>query len=497
MTRHVPRSSCSVRGVAVCLAVPLAQCLPTLASADPVPVLDVTLPGETRETSLRATTLDLLGTDALSGPALARLLDARLGRPVPADDPLAPLRQEVVAAVEAYFGRGGVRECRRRLDAVIASLDRDPVALEARADNLAALLRALTMRARIALESHENAVAEGLFARIVRIDTSFAPDAREFPPSVVQAHRAALAGVAAHAVRGEVVVRVPEAACTASIDGAAPHDGPRVILSAEEGAHRVVVRCGTRVSRAHPVAVTAAGRVELVVDPRADLAVIPDDPPRLAYRTEDEARTRAPLDAATLGQSLGARRVVLLDAAGVRVVDVADARVLATLPAARVSELRALATGVMDVTAPSAPPVVGPSVASTVPAPASAAPVAHNVAAPSLGPWITVGAGALVAGLGGVFFALRESQLSQARSLCPTAPDGSLACAPTAITEASGHQSAAQTDTALAITGFALGGAAIVSGVIWYVASRPSVPPPPVRAWVAPSAVAVGLSTTF
>lgn len=461
-------------------------CFGAASHADPIPVIEVSVGGADSFATLRANVVSALGSDALADAALAQRIDARLGRPAPATDGLASSRAEVGAAVDAYFARGGPRESRRRLDAVIESLERDRIALEARPENLAALLRALAMRARIALEAHAAAEATALLARAAQLDPTWSPDPHEFPPSVVNAHRAASARPAPHA---ELSVETPDEACTSTLDGRSPTRGRRAAWSAAEGIHRVVVRCENSVSRVHPVTLSSAPQ-QLRVDPRVDSVVQTATAPRLVYASAADARAHADADASSLARSLDARRVVLLDSDGLRVIDAASGRSLGALPPSRAAEVATLLSdtpqtpSVVAHQRPEEPTNARPPEARPPPLrPSGVAPVALVIA------------GALFAGTGAVFLGLHFHELGRVEDLCPGSTPSAFTCSGEHIDEANVHRTSAVTDLSIGIPTLAVGDAALVGGVIWYALAQNAAPR--VSASVSPAGSAIVLSGTF
>jgi hypothetical protein len=107
---------------------------------------------------------------------------------------------------------------------------------------------------------------------------------------------------------------------------------------------------------------------------------------------------------------------------------------------------------------------------------------------PGVGPWITVGAGAVVLGLSGVFFALRGASLADANRGCDASgcPESNFPAYQRAITY-----------NVLTGVSFGVGLAAVAGGVLWYVLARPRGNPPPRTAFgLVPSrdGVTLGLS---
>ncbi len=99
---------------------------------------------------------------------------------------------------------------------------------------------------------------------------------------------------------------------------------------------------------------------------------------------------------------------------------------------------------------------------------------------PGAAPWIVAGAGAVILGGAGAFFALRESDVAERDRLCGTA-----ACTANDEQQALTYDDRARTWNLLTNVSLGVGAAAVVGGVAWWLIARPASAPR-VSAWVAP-----------
>lgn len=123
--------------------------------------------------------------------------------------------------------------------------------------------------------------------------------------------------------------------------------------------------------------------------------------------------------------------------------------------------------------------VASPSIA---PPPVASPPIARQQPArgPGAAPWIVAGAGAVILGGAGVFYALREADVAARNRLC-----GAPSCTESDEQSARSLDDRARTWNTLTNVSLGVGAAAVVGGVAWWFFARPSSPPR-VSAWVSP-----------
>lgn len=140
--------------------------------------------------------------------------------------------------------------------------------------------------------------------------------------------------------------------------------------------------------------------------------------------------------------------------------------------------------------APIAPPVAVVASAPTVPPPVVAPPPAPAVerAGVGAGPWIVAGLGAAVLGGAGVLWMMHGSALDERDGACSAA-----GCLPSALDA----NDRAQTLTLATNVSLAVGGAALVGGVTWFLIARGRSArvdaTPHATAWVTPQGAMVGI----
>ncbi len=443
-----------------CLApLALATLLPLTASAQPVPVLSVSVRDRAPSPDLVARAASVTGADAQHGAALSATLTERFGRFAPPDDALRAQRQEALSAIDAYFASAS--RARRRIEPAARALEQSRDALELREENRAVYLRALMMIGRIELEAQHPEAADPWFRRAIEFEPSWTPGG-DWPPAVVQRHRE-LRGAAVAPVA--LTVRTPREGCSVTVDGAAvPGAAREREVSVRPGAHRVAAACD-RPSRVRTVTVSAP--VTVSIDPRLDAALQLTGAASLTYATEGDA-SRLVDDVAAVGEALGARRVVAVDASGARVVDVPSRSVRATLSNSASDFEARLDAALSD--APSTAAVV----ASVTPPREAPVTTVERGAGPW--PWVLVGAGGAAVAAGAVLLVLRNGEFDRAVERCPTSASGAYQCGPlddAQRIEARSHYDTAGTYDAAGWAAVGVGGAAIVGGVLWRVLGSP------------------------
>jgi hypothetical protein len=424
------------------------------ALAQPVPVVVSQSQGRTPPSDRLAAILRLAGPEARGGADLARDLTQRFGRFAPQDDILRAQRREVDAGVQAYFGNGGPRESRRRLTAAIQPMEAAREALELREDNRASYLRALVMLGRIALEEHDGTTADAWFRRAITFDPPWTPSTSDHPPPVVTRYQQLRPAPSRETNAAPVALRVraPREGCTVTVDGRAlAGTAAEQTVSVAPGEHRVVVNCG-QPSRVRAVAVSSR-EATVAVDPRFDTALQLTGAPSLNYASARDDDDFLVGDAATLGASLDARRVLVVDADAVHVIDVVARREVSAIPL-QASDLGPRVRAALTAPVPAdAPPTVTPH------PPAGEAPSRG----PGVAPWLVVGLGGAAAIAGGVLLGVSVSNARAALAMCPA--EG---CTEDSLAQVEGPYDDARLLHTVGITALAAGGVLVVGGLVWY-----------------------------
>jgi len=413
------------------------------------------------------------GEGALAGATLRTRLDTVFGRFAPREDVLASVRTAVTSGCELFFAdtrtlrrRGlsgsGPVESQRALQAAVTSMEAAPEALRLHEENRAAYLRALATLARIDLEARREPEARAWAERARRFDARWTPSQEEFPPNVTALFGG---GTAPAGAMASVTVRLPREGCSVAVDGRpAPGSGASRTLSLSAGSHRLMATCDGP-TRVRLLDLAAGAAVTVPLDPRLDETVRTDPAPALGYAGPADTGNLLVGDAATVGESLGATRVVAVGRESAVVVDVSRARVVVSLPTEGADFSTRLAAALAGET-PVGPP-------NPIQDPQRGSPTAR----PSrTGAWILGGVG--VAGLigAGVMFGLRQSALGEARTLCPEV-GGALQCPnATAETNAAGLRSDASTMTIGAAVAGGIGVAALVGAIVWGTRGGPVQP---------------------
>lgn len=428
------------------------------AWADPVPVISYGVTdGGAGAALARATAA--LGADALGGTALRDALGSRFGRFAPREDTLGNARAEISAGWDAYF-RSGPRAARRRLSDAVTAMEAAGDALALRDDNRGAYLRAVGMLARIDLEARHNDDAEGWARRGLRLDPGWSLPTSDFPPPV-QALVTRLRGAEPARGEGRLVVRLPREGCGVTVDGTAlpgtAREPARVIAA---GTHRVWAVCEGP-SRVREVVVRAGETSTAVIDPALDARLQLSESASLVYTSARDQDALLLTDLAALGLSLGAPRVVAVNANGARVVEVAGARLVGEVEASRgdfADALRALREG----------RAVATTVTTAAPTREAPAAVARASSGPGAAPWALVGTGGGLVAAGVVLWVLRSGAYDDLSARCPFV-DGAPACPDADSLRLAGEdRDRANLYQGLSIGAFAAGGVAITSGLLWY-----------------------------
>ncbi len=455
------------------------------ASADPVPVLTVSVRDRGPSAEQVAAVVTSLGADARSGDELRRDLLTRFGRYAPQEDVLRPQREAITAGENAYFAQGRAAG-RRRIQPALTAMEAAPEALELQENNRAAYLKGLFLLARMAHEERHPDEAETWLRRAFAFDPWWMPSNYDCPERfrpIVARLRPAAATSSAPTATGTLSVRAPREGCTLSVDDTrSPSTAQTVSQSVPARTHRVSLRCA-EVSRVRSVTITAGATASLVMDPRLDALLRVAELPGLNYQTAPESPAVVVSDAAAVGASLGVERVVLLTGDHPLVVDVRRGEVVHDAMSAQVE--RSLGLGAASPAPVGVAPPVDPRVDTTP----------RSTRGPGAGPWVLVGvgAGALVAG--GVFFYLRGAPLDSFEDICP----GGTCADEAARTRATPFRDDASLYTTLAFVSAGVGVAAVAGGLIWYAVAPRRSSPVALRAspWASPGALGLSLDARF
>lgn len=426
----------------------------SVALAQPVPVVVSQSQGRTPPNDRLAAILRLAGPEARSGADLARDLTQRFGRFAPQDDLLRTQRREVDAGIQAYFGSGGPREARRRLTAAVQPMEASREALELREDNRASYLRALVMLGRIEFEDRNGAAADTWFRRAITFDAAWTPSTNDHPPPVVTRYQQLRPATSREASGAPVALRVraPREGCTINVDGRAlPGTAAEQSANVAPGEHRVVVNCG-QPSRVRTVTVSSR-EASVAVDPRFDTTLQLTGTASLNYAGTRDKDDFLVGDAAALGASLDARRVVVVDADAVHVIDVTAHREVAAIPLNASDLGPRVRTALSAPVPPEAPP-------TTTPHPPEGEAPSRG---PGVAPWLVVGLGGAAAIAGGVLLGVSVSNAQAALAMCPA--EG---CTEDSLAQVEGPYNDARLLHTIGITTLAAGGVLVVGGLVWY-----------------------------
>ncbi len=454
-------------------------------SADPVPVLTVSVRDRGPSAEQVAAVVTSVGADARSGDELRRDLLDHFGRYAPQEDVLRPQREAITAGENAYFAQGRAAG-RRRIQPALTAMEAAPEALELQENNRAAYLKGLFLLARMAHEERHPDEAETWLRRAFAFDPWWMPSNYDCPERfrpIVARLRPAAATSSAPTATGTLSVRAPREGCTLSVDDTrSASTAQTVSQSVPARSHRVSLRCA-EASRVRSVTVAAGATTSLVMDPRLDALLRVAELPGLNYQTAPESPAVVVGDAAAVGASLGVERVVLLTGDRPLVVDVRRGEVVHDAMSAQVE--RALGLGAALPAPVSVAPPIDPRIDVTP----------RPTRGPGAGPWVLVGvgAGALVAG--GVFFYLRGAPLESFESLCPagTCPDDATG------ERATPFRDEASLYTTLTFVSAGVGLAAVAGGLIWYAVAPRRPAPVAFRAspWASPGALGFTLDARF
>lgn len=432
---------------------------PAAVTAQPIPVLSVDAGPRTASPSVVARVAAAVGPEARHDAALSAALTTRMGRYVPAGDPLAARREALRAAV-ASANRSSFAAASAALDTALRAFEDPPErrdALVTSEANRAAYREGLTTLAILLAYARSDGL-DRLLERALDFDPAWGADGSALPR---QARERLTAVRALRAARPHGTLRVvtPREGCTVTVDGAQlPGNARERTAELMPGDHLVFARCD-RDARLRTVTLAAGETAVTTVDPRLDAALAVEGAPALRYESVPDRDAHLDADAARVGAALGAAHVVLVGDDSVRVVDVRSAATRTTLDA-RAADLDAALHRAL--TGQSASPDAAPPAAP-------AAPVIASTRGPGAGPWVLIGVGAAGLVAGGVLLALRAGAVDDALSHCT--PAGVSPCTITsdaAATAANNDYDRARSFDTAAWVSFGVGGAALVGGALWY-----------------------------
>jgi hypothetical protein len=316
--------------------------------------------------------------------------------------------------------------------------------------------------------AHVHAAADVWLQRALAFDPVYTPTPRDYPPTITDRYpqlRAALVP----AGHGRITVRTPREGCTVRVDDqVVPGDARERSVEVTVATHRVRAECGES-SRVRSVAVAANATVELYIDPRLDAAVQTSGESSLVYARASDVTEHLSADAAMVGQILGAHHVVVVDADNIRVVDVATHAVNTTVasnvpdldtPIRLDARLRTAFTGTPGTTLPTAEPTQRGVGAAEAPRSTT-----------NVWPWVVAGTGVVLLGASAGLYFMRDSQESDLQSSCVTIA-GEFSC----YADLASQNDRINTLETVRVTTMAVGGAAVVGGVLWWMLDRPRSP---------------------
>jgi hypothetical protein len=269
------------------------------------------------------------------------------------------------------------------------------------------------------------------------------------------------------------------------LEGRVVGEGATVEVSRGEGTWRVYARCGEVASRIREVAVTPTTRREVVLEPRIDTAThIEDGTVVLRYDQNSEERANLIGDLAAIGTNLHARAVAARWHDVVLVVDPARRALTATLRPGDAESLLAVLTSVAD----RAPVALPENTVANSAQRETANPLQQTVAGgrtAGLWPWIVAGVGATLLVTSVVTYFLREDAESELQRSCVGGGGGVFRCPE----DISPRGDTVHTLETARIVTLAVGGAAMLGGVVWWLLDAPRTSEP--RVTVGPSFVGV------
>jgi hypothetical protein len=435
--------------------------------AQGVPVMVVTVQERAPSAAVLARVVSAIGTDARSGTALTTAIAERFGRFAPQDDSLQPQREAITRAVDVFFNVSPERS-RPRFLAALGIMEQSRNALELREENRASYLRALMMLARVETESaRPNAAAADVWLqRALAFDPVYTPTPHDYPPTITDRYpqlRAALVP----AGRGRITVRTPREGCTVRVDDqVVPGESRERSVEVTVTTHRVRAECGES-SRVRSVSVAASATVEVYIDPRLDMAVQTRGDSSLVYARASDVTEHLSADAAIVGQVLGAHHVVVVDADNIRVIDVATHAVSTTIasnvpdldtPIRLDARLRTAFSGASTATS-----------ATTEPPQNDAGSGTTSRSGAGAWPWIIAGTGVALLGTSAVLYVMRDAQETELQSSCVDRAN-TFQC----YRNVASQGDRIDTLETLRVTTMALGGAAVVGGVVWWLLDTPN-----------------------
>ncbi len=439
---------------------------PAAVTAQPIPVLAVDAGPHTASPSVVARVAAAVGPEARHDAALSAALTTRMGRYVPAGDPLAARREALRAAV-ASANRSSFAAASAALDSALRAFEDPPErrdALVTSEANRAAYREGLTTLAILLAYARSDGL-DRLLERALDFDPAWGGDGSALPR---QARERLTAVRALRAARPHGTLRVvtPREGCTVTVDGAQlPGSARERTTELTPGDHLVSAHCD-RDARVRTVTLAAGETAVTTIDPRLDATLVVEGAPALRYDAVPDRDAHLDADAARVGEALGATRVVLVTDDVVRFVDVRSATTRTTLDARSNgldASVHAALTGELTPVAPLPPPRL-------------LDPVTVQRSGPGAGPWVLVGVGAAGLAAGGVLLALRAGAYDDALSHCT--PPGTSTCTITseaAATAANDDYDRARTFDTAAWVSFGVGGAAVVGGALWYALAPRSV----------------------
>jgi hypothetical protein len=464
-------------------AVTTTLALSQSASAQPIPVFLVTAANGSADGSAVNRVSAAIGSNARAGASLARDLRERYGSRAVHGDPLASARDRIRTGERAWSDAttsGDHAAADRALDSLDAAaheIEAAPEALDANAENFAALQSALVFLAERWDTAGFNTRAADAMRRLARVDPAIAFTARAASPAVQQHYANAVAALP----RGAVSVDSAPPGCTVIRDGRSVGSAPVELQDLPQGRHRLQVQCGGTVSLVHPIDVVARTRSTVVIDSQLDSALAIDETtPALHYPTIAIGRARLASDLAILGRALGAQRAYAVIASEDRVVvvDMSASSEVGESPVTDGSRLRTLLTQPVSVNPALAG--AGHNTSNTAGSQAVSANAGASMTHVNSGGGSVPVAGIIlgVIGLGGIGFG----------AYATVASDNALNRAEQSQT-ADSRRAAAESESLwriAQISGVAAGGALVLTGVLVGIFARDRGEHAAVRAAVAP-----------